>query len=135
MTNRSVIENKISSARKYLEILRSYQKHSRTEIEQDVTLRGAVERYLYLACQSAIDLAEALIAYKGLRKPTTQSENFYILNEKGLIPDALTTKMVQLTGFRNVMAHEYTRINYDVVYDVLQNRLKDMEEFLSTISL
>jgi len=131
MTNQSVIENKISAIRKYLNILERYKKYSRQEIEQDVDIRGAVERYLYLATQATIDLAEAVIAYRRYRKPTTMTDAFYILNEEGVIPNELTEKMVGMVGFRNVVAHDYDRINYDITYDILQNGLKDIEEFIA----
>ena len=133
MTNLSVIENKISSNRKYLKILKRYKVYSRQEIEENVDIRGAVERYLYLAAQAAIDLAEAVIAYKGFRKPTTMSEAFYILNEEDIVSGELTEKMVRMVGFRNVMAHDYEKVNYDIVYDVLQNRLADVAEFIERI--
>ena len=131
MTNQSVIENKISAIRKYLNILERYKKYSRQEIEQDVDIRGAVERYLYLATQATIDLAEAVIAYRRYRKLTTMTDAFYILNEEGVIPNELTEKMVGMVGFRNVVAHDYDRINYDITYDILQNGLKDIEEFIA----
>ena len=131
MTNQSVIENKISAIRKYLNILERYKKYSRQEIEQDVDIRGAVERYLYLATQATIDLAEAVIAYRRYRKPTTMTDAFYILNEEGVVPNELTEKMVGMVGFRNVVAHDYDRINYDITYNILQNGLKDIEEFIA----
>jgi len=81
MTNVAVIENKISAAKKYLKILERYKKYSREELESNTDIRGASERYLYLASQAAIDLAEAVIAYKGFRKPTTMTETFHILGE------------------------------------------------------
>lgn len=133
MTNLSVIENKISANRKYLKILKRYKVYSRQEIEENVDIRGAVERYLYLAAQAAIDLAEAVIAYKGFRKPTTMSEAFYILNEEEIVSGELTEKMVRMVGFRNIMAHDYEKVNYDIVYDVLQNRLTDVAEFIERI--
>jgi uncharacterized protein YutE (UPF0331/DUF86 family) len=86
MTSFNVIENKISSTRKYISILTRYEKCSKEEIETNVDIRGAVERYLYLAVQSMIDLAESMIAYKRLRKPTTMAESFYVLHEVGIIP-------------------------------------------------
>ena len=135
MTNLSVIENKISSNRKYLKILKRYKVYSRQEIEENVDIRGAVERYLYLAAQASIDLAEAVIAYKGFRKPTTMSEAFYILNEEDIVSGELTEKMVRMVGFRNVMAHDYEKVNYDIVYDVLQNRLADVAEFIERIEV
>lgn len=133
MTNLAVVENKISSAKKYLKILERYKKYSREEIENDVDVRGMVERYLYLVAQSAIDLAETAIALKKLRKPTTMSEAFHILEEDHIINAELAEKLVAMAGFRNVIAHDYEKINYDIVYDVLNNKLADIEEFLGVI--
>jgi len=133
MTNLSVIENKISSVQKYLTILERYRTYSQKEIADDIDRRGAVERYLYLAMQATIDLAEAVIAFKNLRKPSTMSESFYILNEADIVPPDLTEQLVKMTGFRNVIAHDYEKLNYDIVYDVLQNRLVNIERFLEAI--
>lgn len=130
MSNLTVIENKISEARKYLKILERYKKYSKEEIVNDIDIKGALERYLYLAAQSVIDLADAIIAYKKFRKPTTLSESFYILNEENIISGELTEKMVKMTGFRNTIAHDYGKLNYDIVYNTLHNNLKDIEEFL-----
>ena len=38
-----------------------------------------------------------------------------------------------MVGFRNILAHDYAEINYDIVYDVLQNKLSDIEEFIQQI--
>jgi len=133
MTNYSVIENKISYLEKYLSILKSYKKYSREQIEKDVDIKGMVERYLYLLAQSAIDLAEAVLSLKNLRKPTTFSETFIILEEAKIIDGTLAEKMIRMVGFRNILAHDYAEINYDIVYDVLQNKLSDIEEFIQQI--
>jgi uncharacterized protein YutE (UPF0331/DUF86 family) len=128
------MENKISAARKYLGILDRYRKFRQEEIENNVDLRGAVERYLYLALQATIDLAEAVISYKGLRKPSTLSESFHILSEASVISPELTGNLVRMTGFRTVIAHDYESLNYDIVYDVLLNKMRDIEEFLTRVS-
>lgn len=133
MTNFNVIENKISFVKKYLTILKRYKKYSRDEIEKDIDIRGALERYIYLATQATIDLAEAVISYKNFRKPTTMSDAFYILNEENVIDNELADKMIGMTGFRNVIAHDYGKINYDIVYDVLHKGLDDIKKFLKII--
>lgn len=133
MTNISVVENKISFVKKYLTILEGYKKYSRREIEEDVNVRGALERYLYLATQATIDVADAFISLKDLRKPTTIREGFEILEEQKIISIELREKMVKMAGFRNFIAHDYSKIDYDKVYDVLHNRLPDIEEFLKQI--
>lgn len=134
MTNSKTIENKISLVKKYIKILGDYKKYSKDEIQNDQTIKGAVERYLYLASQSTIDLSEAIISYKGLRKPTSMSESFSILNEEKIIPLELTNKMIGMVGFRNVVTHDYDKIDYDIVYDVLQSKLKDIEELLEILA-
>lgn len=134
MTNVSVIENKISAAKKYLGIVRRYRKYSRAELESNTDIRGAAERYLYLAAQSAIDVAEAFIAYKNFRKPTTMTETFYILNEERILTNVLTKKLAGMVGFRNIIAHDYGKINYDIVYKVLHRDIHDITIFLARIA-
>jgi len=134
MSNVKVIENKKSSIRKYLKILQRYNNYSRKEIEDNIDIRGAIERYLYLVIQSTIDLAEAIIAYKNFRKPATMTESFYILNEERLISNNLTKKLAKMVGFRNIIAHDYEKIDYNIVLDVLKNRLKDIDKFLKEVS-
>jgi uncharacterized protein YutE (UPF0331/DUF86 family) len=130
MTSVNVIENKISAIKKYLGFLEEYKKHSRPAIENDNTLKGALERYLYLAIQSTIDLAEAMLAFKNLRKPTTYGETFKILEEAGLIDSNLAGKLMNMSGFRNVLTHDYTELNFEIVYKVLIKDLSDIESFV-----
>lgn len=134
MTNIAVIENKISAVKKYLKILERYKKYSQKEIVENIDIKGALERYLYLAVQSAIDLAEAVIAYKDFRKPATMSEIFYILNEEEVIPSNLTNKLSKMVGFRNIITHDYEDIDYAIVYTILHRGLKDIENFIKIIS-
>ena len=135
MTSLTVIENKISDCRKYIKILDEFKKYSRVEIEKDILIRGSLERYLYLATQAAINVAEAIVAHRNLRKPSTMSEAFDILQEEKLIDVALAERMVKMTGFRNVIAHDYAKINYEIVYEVLHAGLQDVEEFLAKAPL
>lgn len=131
-SNPSVVENKISSTLKYLSILERYQGYTRSELETNIDIRGAVERYLYLAVQASIDLAEAVIAFKKLRKPTTFGESFQILAEANMINPALCERLVAMAGFRNVIAHDYEKMNYDILFSVLHERLADIKEFLES---
>ncbi|UCH80626.1 MAG: DUF86 domain-containing protein [Nitrospiraceae bacterium] len=95
MTDHTVIENKISSLQKYLGILKRYQQYSQQEILNDIDKKGALERYLYLDIQATIDLADAIISYKNLRKPSTMSGSFHILREAAIISDEVTEHKVK----------------------------------------
>jgi uncharacterized protein YutE (UPF0331/DUF86 family) len=134
LSSRKVIENKKSSILKYLTILDRYKKYSRSEIEENLDIKGALERYLYLALQATIDMGEAVISYKGFRKPSTMTEIFHILNEEGMITRELLESLVKMVGFRNVIAHDYERVDYDIVMDALHHKLDDIVSFLKQIS-
>lgn len=131
MTSLAVIEKGMSSIEKYLKILERYKKLSLDEIKNDIDKRGALERYLYLAVQATLDLAEAIIAYKNLRRPSTFAESFEILEENRILERDLAQKMVKMAKFRNLITHDYENINYNQIIDVLRNDLDDVEEFLT----
>jgi uncharacterized protein YutE (UPF0331/DUF86 family) len=42
--------------------------------------------------------------------------------------------MARMAGFRNIIAHDYEKLDYGIVYDVLQRRLKDVATFLEKVS-
>jgi len=115
LSNLKVIENKKSSIIKYLNILKRYKRYGKEDIEGDLDIKGALERYPYLVIQSTIEMAEAFIAYKGFRKPSTMTEVFHILNEEDILPHRLTNEHVKMVGVRNIIAHDYERLDYDIV--------------------
>jgi len=61
------------------------------------------------------------------------AESFHILHEAGVISDELKKKLVQMAGFRNVIAHAYEDLDYDIVFDMLHKGKKDISEFLEAI--
>lgn len=130
MSSLTVIETKISHIQKYLKLLDRYKKFSQQDIEQNPDLRGALERYLYLVTQATLDLGEAVIAFKELRRPGTYTEVFYILDETEFISKDLSERLAAMAKFRNIIAHDYEKVDFGIVYDALQSRLGDIEEFI-----
>lgn len=128
-----VLENKISTVRKYLIGLNAFQTYSKAEILSDEIKLRALERQLYLLTQSAIDLAETVISHKRLRKPMTYKENFEVLNEAGFISKELFEKMAKMTGFRNILAHQYVALDTDKLYEVLTTSSKDVNLLLNEL--
>ena len=133
MTNKEILRNKLGEIQKYLNIIKEYHATSKEALIKDHTLRGAVERYLYLLCQSTIDFAESLISYLNLRHPTTYGEIFEILNEAKIISSELCLKMKKMTGFRNILAHSYTEVNIDIVLEVMKRDIHDFLLFIREV--
>ncbi len=127
------IESKISAIKKYLRELDNYQEVSADDIREIGQVRGAVERYLQLAVQSTIDLAETVIAYKKLRKPSTLSESFDILREGKIIDDKLSEQLINIAGFRNIIIYQYREVDEEIMINILKNNLGDIEGFIKII--
>jgi len=131
MTDIDVLKRKLSNVEKYFQRLKSLRKKPKREIQSDMIVYGAVERYLYLLCQATIDFAEAIISYTDLRKPGSYKEVFDILSEgEGLISTSLALKMKKMAGFRNILAHDYVKIDFDGLYEVLIEGVNDISKFL-----
>ena len=110
-----------------------YQSISLEELHTDRDKRNMILHALLISIQSAIDIANHIIADKGFRKPSTYRESFEILYEEGLIPKNLSDKLSDLGGLRNVLVHIYWRLDIDAVYEVLQHDLGVLKEFESVV--
>jgi len=134
MTNIAVVENKINIVNKYLKLVDNYSNITEAELVGSIDKKGAMERYLYLLSQSAIDLAESFVSFKNLSKPMSYSESFEELRINKFISDELCTKLIRMTGFRNILAHGYEKIDNSVLIDVAKNSKNDILEFVNLIS-
>ena len=135
MSTIEVIENKISYIQKHLIVVRAYRVATADDLKKDPMLHGAVERELYVLAQAVIDLAEAVIAFKHLRKPATMREAFDILQEADILPKEFVSRFIGIVGFRNALAHDYEELRLEVVVDIAQNKLSEIEEFIAYIRL
>jgi uncharacterized protein YutE (UPF0331/DUF86 family) len=68
-----------------------------------------------------------------LRMPSTYAEAFEVLGEAGILIAAQREAMVRMSGFRNLIVHEYARIDPAMVVRVLRERLGDFAAFKAAI--
>lgn len=133
MTNKGAIDAQIGNVKKYLKALDNFNRYRKEEITENLERKFSCERVLYLLVQSTIDLAESVVSYKSFRKPTELKESFEILHENDLIGADLKNKLCRMVGFRNALAHDYAKLDYDIMYNVLQNGPQDIEEFIAAV--
>lgn len=101
----------------------------------DHRLVRAVERSLHLAIEACLDIGRRIIALEGFRFPDDNKDVFRILAEEGIIASDLVGTMYEMAGFRNIIVHEYVRIDQVVVYSVLKKRLEDFEAFTKAVQV
>jgi uncharacterized protein YutE (UPF0331/DUF86 family) len=56
-----------------------------------------------------------------------------VLAENGLLPPDLTTALENMAGFRNLLVHDYERVDPAIVVDVLTRRLADIRTFTQRV--
>ena len=128
------INEKLNALGDYLQILKSFGKVTETELKKDPVKRGAVERYLQLAAEVVLDVAGQLIAEYRYRTPEDYKESILILGEEGVLPQDFAKRFAKIAGFRNILVHDYLKIDYQKVADNLNNRLGDFEKFTKAIA-
>lgn len=134
MIDHQSISARLEKLKEYVNYLKSYQKNSLSQIKKDYTLQGAICRYFQLSVECVIDIAELIISSLGLRKPATGFEAIEILGENNIIPSQFSDKFAPIVGFRNILVHDYLKIDLDKVYQHLKEDLKDLNLFAKLIS-
>ena len=133
MVNVPVLLKKISGMRHNLSRLREQQSFTIEAFKDNLDAQDIVLHNLRLAIQGAIDISTHIISDEGWGIPGSLNEIFYILQDKGVLTSELTEKMVSAVGLRNILVHEYEKVNLDIVYDIFQNHLADLEDFILSI--
>jgi uncharacterized protein YutE (UPF0331/DUF86 family) len=91
-----------------------------------------VERTLQMAIESCLDIANHVVADSKLRIPSTYAETFDVLTEAGLLNPSMQLSMRRMVGFRNIVVHEYARVDADHVVRILHEHLGDLAAFEAT---
>ena len=117
----------------YLKSLKEHEKVTKDELENSDVLLTYVERKLQLAAQACIDLGNHLISHFGFETPKDYGEIFEILAKEGVISKDLCSNMKKISGFRNILVHDYLSIDIGKVAEVLHYGLDDFNDFSTAV--
>ena len=127
--NDVLLNKKVSIERCIEQIDKYYRDTTGLPFTQDQKTQDAIALNLQRACELAIDIANHLIKLKKLGLPQDSRDSFSLLNKAGLI-DANQTKLLQaMVGFRNVLVHEYQKLDLNIMIDVIENRVRQLLAF------
>lgn len=128
------IEDKIDEILKFLEELEEITPGNLEDYRLNKEKKAACERYFEKIAEAIIDLAFYVIKIKKLRIPQDDSDAFEVLKENKIIDDTLSRKLKEAKGMRNILAHEYGKIDDEIVFESLKEQLiPDVEKFIKQI--
>lgn len=116
-------------------LLRAHEEYERSEgaFLTNYSRQDAALLNLERAVQAAIDLAAHVVRKKSLSVPKESRDLFDALLEAKIISAPLCVKMRHMVGFRNLLVHEYQKINIKIVENIIKCNLSDFREFVEAI--
>ncbi len=127
------ILEKIDELEKYLRELEEYLPEEKEAYLNSGLRKRACERAFQVASENLLDICNLIISEKGFGIPTDTKDSIRKLAENGVITGSLSTMLEELVGFRNLLVHQYGRVDDSRAYSYLKIELKDFYEFIETI--
>lgn len=95
-------------------------------------LRGV--KYTFVtAIEACVDVAQHLCSSYGWGPPRDNGDALLLLGRHGVLSDSLASRLRQAVGFRNVLVHDYARVDDAVVTARLED-LDDLRDFVAAVT-
>jgi uncharacterized protein YutE (UPF0331/DUF86 family) len=129
VVDRDLVLRKLADLEQYLVQVGEYRGLDVEAYRADWKTQRIVERTLQMAIEVCADVANHLIADRGLRVPATYAEAFEVLAEASFLSARDRDAMIRMMGFRNIVVHEYARVDAEIVVRILREHLADLARF------
>lgn len=125
---KNVVVERLKRLQEYLRTLREVQKFNIQRFKDDPFIHGTAERNLHLAIECLLDIGNHIIADHGYSRPDTYAEIIEVLTKEGVVPQDIGQNLAGMAAFRNILVHDYVNLDLDMVYQIIQKKLKSLEE-------
>lgn len=109
-----------------------YRSHKLEEIRKNRFEEWALRYGLLESIQILIDLSCHLVSHYNLGGVKSYADCIENLRRYGFIDNKLSDRLVSMIGLRNLLVHEYARIDLDRLYGYLEFT-EDFSEFIRQI--
>ena len=133
MVDKHLILRKLSTLDEYLKQIDEYSDISLKDYAADWKVQRIVERTLQMMIETCLDVSGHIISDEKLRVPETYADMFRILVENGVLKGLQLEALEKMAKFRNIIVHDYEKIDAEIVLGILQKNLNDFETFKTAI--
>lgn len=134
MIDKEVIKEKFQELNRYLEKLEDFKNISWEEFSSSLGKQWMVCHGLQLSIQVLIDVGNHILAAVGENQIEDYVDIIDKLGERNIIPSEFARQIRGMAGLRNILVHEYARIDLNKIYEILQTRLGDFRDFIKYIN-
>ncbi len=132
MVCKKVIKKRLERLEQALRRLESKKDVRLDEFLENWEIHSAVIREFQVAIEACIDIGNHIISEKGWESPESYKDVVEILAKYGVISQDFKEVFKQMIAFRNVIVHEYIRLDLEIVYENLK-KLEDFRRFVKFI--
>jgi len=123
---------KLDQLEGYLQELRQILPEAFEEY-QKVEKKRACERILQIAIEATIDICHMFVRGMRLGLPSEEDDVFEKLSQAGVISSQMVATLKRMKGLRNILVHEYGRVDDHIVYDQAHKGIRDFTRFKEEI--
>ena len=135
MYNTKVLERHIADVESAVQTLYKLKRYSIEEIERDRELSWAIERGLQVAIQNLVDIGSHILSAEAVNDYEDYTQIIDRLGDRGVLPKDFAAAIRGMAGFRNILVHEYLRVDLEEVYRMLHERLDDFSRFVEFVRI
>jgi uncharacterized protein YutE (UPF0331/DUF86 family) len=133
MVDDTLLLRKLAQLEEYVIQIEEYRSLSVEQYKSDWKLQRIIERTLQMMIETCVDIAGHIISDRKFRIPDSYADSFRVLSENKIISDDLCQVMEQISKFRNVIVHNYDRVDAEVVVGILRKRMNDFNRFKDAV--
>jgi len=130
MVNAEVIKQRLNQLSTSLNKLERFKEISLEEFLKDDIVQDVVEYNLFIAINMMINIATHIVVDNNMGNPETLGEAFSILHKEKYLNENEAKIYRNMVGLRNILSHEYLKIDKRIIYDILKNNLVDIKKFI-----
>jgi len=131
MKYNGIIESKLRILEEKLAEIESWNIPSFEALQKSSLLQNALERALQVSIEVMIDISERILALNHITPLRSAAENMQKLQELGILSNR--SEYADMVKFRNFIVHRYERIDLEIIYSILRNKLHLFRHFIAEI--
>ena len=133
MVDKTLLLRKLAELEEYFVQIGEYSNISVDRYSKNWKTQRIVERTLQMMIEICVDIASHIVSDEGFRVPKSYADAFKVLHENNIIKKDLFDRMELMAKFRNLLVHQYDRIDSGIVVKILNTHLDDFSDYKKAI--
>ena len=127
------ISPQVDSIARCIERIESKKPFTLEKLKSDFDLQDVISVNLERIVQASVNISGMIISKSQYPAPLEMAECFEVLKTLQFIDDYTCLRMKKAVGFRNLMVHEYEKIDWQIVFRITENHLEDFKSFVRQV--